>query len=72
MSVTNYQHKRLIRAGELDDRHMGRVVRIGDVEGELIGLNPMSREVHIELLIGGSRALFALEHFAEVEVGGKP
>jgi hypothetical protein len=71
-TVLAFQHRRLIRAAELSDRHMRREVRIGNVEGVLVALDPRPREVVVVLMVGQSRALFELDPSAAVEVGRKP
>lgn len=72
MSVVAFKGKQLLTAADLSDRHMGREVRIGDIEGVLITLDPRRGEVVVGLMVGGSRALFALDPGAAVEVGRKP
>ena len=62
----------VLTAADLSDRHMGREVRIRDVEGVLVALDPRRAEVVVGLMVGGSRALFALDPRAAVEVGRKP
>lgn len=70
-AVVAFQHRRLVRAAELSDRHMGRVVRIREVEGQLVGLIPHRTRIDVYLLVGGSRAIFPLALDAAVEVGPK-
>lgn len=71
-NVLPFQHKRLVPAVRLDERHMNRIVRIGDVEGPLVGLMHSSTGVDVVLIVGGSRAIFSLDLAAHVEVGPKP
>lgn len=68
-SVANHQHKRLVRAIDLTDRHMGRLARIGNVEGVLAAVMTGLTRVDVVLIVGGSRAIFPLDHDAHVEVG---
>lgn len=70
-NVLAFQHKRLVRAAELSERHMSRDVRIGAVEGSLVGLVHSSIRVDVVLVVGGARAIFPLAHDAHVEVGPK-
>lgn len=72
MSVLDFQHRRLIPAGDLSDSHIGREVRVHNVEGVLIGLYRVANEVRLTLAIGRSNALFALDPAATVEIGRKP
>lgn len=74
MSVLDFQHKRLVRAGDLSDRHMNREVRIGRVEGVLVDFFRVGNEVRLSLHLGTNQApaLFALDPAATVEVGRKP
>lgn len=62
------QHKRLHHAGDLDSRHVGRMVRVGDVEGHLTGIVPCADRVDLVLIVGGARAIFPLTRDADVEV----
>lgn len=70
-NVLPFQHRRLVRARELADRHMNRLVRIGQVEGSLVGLIPHHSRVDLVLIVGGARAFFPLDLDAHVEVGPK-
>lgn len=69
MTVLAFQQRRLIRACELSDNHMGRHLRIGDVEGVLRVLDPRRTHVVVVLDIGGLKAEFHLLPDAAVEVG---
>lgn len=60
--------KRLITAADLDDKHMGRRFRIGAIEGVITGAFRRGQVVELHTLVGGSRAWFALEPGAAVEV----
>lgn len=70
-AVRIFRGKRLMQAGALNERHMGRLVRIGDVEGQLIGLMTSQVRVDVVLIVGGARAIFPLAPDAAVEVGPK-
>lgn len=70
-NVLNFQQRRLVRAADLSDGQMGRIVRIGHVEGQLIGLMTSQVRVDVVLIVGGARAIFPLAPDAEVEVGPK-
>lgn len=70
-NVLPFQGKQLVPAGELADRHMNRVVQIGNVEGPLVGLIPGRTRVDVVLVVGGRRAFFQLDPAAHVEVGPK-
>ncbi|WP_418061760.1 hypothetical protein [Pimelobacter simplex] len=70
-NVLAFQQRRLVRAGELSDRHMGRIVRIREVEGQLVGLVPHRTRIDVALLVGGAHAIFPLDLDAAVEVGPK-
>lgn len=70
-AVLVFKGKQLVRAEQLEDRHMNRLVRIGDVEGQLVGLVPSRSCVDFVLIVGGSRAIFPLALDAAVEVGPK-
>lgn len=70
-AVVAFRAKRLVCAGALSDRHMGRVVRIREVEGVLVGLVPHRDRIDVDLLVGGSHAIFPLALDATVEVGPK-
>lgn len=70
-NVVPFKGKTLVRAAELDDRHMNRSVRIGSVEGPLVGLIPSRLRVDVVLVVGGRRAFFQLDPAAHVEVGPK-
>ncbi|MFJ9313772.1 hypothetical protein ACIRN4_06225 [Pimelobacter simplex] len=70
-TVLAFQQRRLVRAGKLSDRHVGRVVRIREVEGVLVALNPHRTRIYVALLVGGSHAIFPLALDAAVEVGPK-
>lgn len=59
---------RLITAADLGDRHHGRRIRIGDVEGTLTGSFTIAGVVNLAVIVGGARAWFALEPGAAVEV----
>lgn len=59
--------RRMVRASELDDRHKGRTVRIGAVEGVLVSLYGIRDRVDLELEVGGAKAYFQLRGDAEVE-----
>ena len=72
MSVHQFQHRRLVRASDLTDRHMGREIRVIDVEGRLVGLDPRNQYVVVVLQVGSSRAVFHLDPSASVEIGRKP
>jgi len=65
--MTTPRHSRVIRADELTDRHMGRWVKVGDVTGELAALMPVAGTVHLVAIVGGSRAVFALDAGTHVE-----
>jgi hypothetical protein len=70
---TDVEHRpprRLVTAADLSDRHVGRCVRIGHVEGVLTGIvpRPNGGGVDLAVLVGGVRAWFGLEMGAEVEV----
>ena len=70
-AVRIFRGKRLMKAGSLNERHMGRLVRIGHAEGQLIGLMTSQVRVDVVLIVGGSRAIFPLAPDAAVEVGPK-
>jgi hypothetical protein len=70
-NVVPFKGKSLVCAVDLSDRHMGRVVRIGDIEGSLVGLIPSRSRVDVVLIVGGGRAIFPLALDAAVEVGPK-
>lgn len=74
MSVLDFQHKRLVRAGDLSDRHMNREVRIGRVEGVLVDFFRVGDRVRMELLVGTNRvrSVHLLDVRATVEIGRKP
>ena len=59
----------LTTAANLDERHMGKLVRIGRVEGELVGLDTSAHRVILHVLIGTNRlpSLFPLLPGDEVE-----
>lgn len=59
----------LVTAAELSDRHMGRMLKIGAVEGTLTGIipRPNSGGVDLVLIVGGARAVFQLDAGAQVE-----
>lgn len=63
-------HHWLLDASQLGDKHIGRNVRIGDVEGTLTGIVPRPNDggVDLAVLVGGARAWFALSAAAGVEV----
>lgn len=65
--MTAPSHSRVIRADELNERHMGRWVRIGEVVGELAALMPCAGVVHVVAIVGGARAVFPLTPDAHVE-----
>jgi len=65
--VTAPRHSRVIRADELSERHMGRWVKVGDVTGELAALLPVAGTVHLVAIVGGARAVFALDGGTHVE-----
>lgn len=69
MTVLAFQQRRLIRASEISDNHMGRHLRIGDVEGVLKVLDPRRAHVVVVLDVGGLKAEFHLLPGAAVEVG---
>lgn len=70
-NVIPFKGKTLVRAADLDDRHMNRTVRIGDIEGSLVGIIPGRTRVDLVLVVGGARAFFQLDPNAHVEVGPK-
>jgi hypothetical protein len=70
-NVVPFKGKHLVRAADLTDRHMNRVLRISDIEGSLVGLVPSRTRVDVVLVVGGSRAIFPLAADAAVEVGPK-
>jgi len=70
-AVVAFRAKRLVCAAELSDRHMGRVVRIREVEGVLVALVPHHTRIDVALRVGGSHAIFPLDLDAAVEVGPK-
>lgn len=70
-NVVPFKGKSLVRVTQLADRHMNRDIRIGDVEGSLVGLIPHHNRVDLVLIVGGSRAFFPLALDAHVEVGPK-
>lgn len=59
----------LTTAARLNERHMGRTVRIGRVEGELVGLDTSAERVILHVLIGTNRLAseFRLLPGADVE-----
>lgn len=61
--------RNLVTAAELSDRHVGRNVRIGQVEGVLTGIvpRPNGGGVDLAVIVGGARTWFALEPSAAVE-----
>lgn len=61
------RHSRVIRADELTERHMGRLVKVGEVVGELIALVPATGRINLIAIVGGSRAVFPLDPAAHVE-----
>lgn len=68
-NVLPFQGKRLVMAIDLGDAHMSRTIRIGNVEGTLVGLVPHRDRIDAVLIVGGSRAIFPLALDAHVEVG---
>jgi hypothetical protein len=56
-----------VRADELNERHMGRWVKVGDVVGELAALLPAGDVIHVVAIVGGRRAIFPLTPDAHVE-----
>lgn len=68
MSAPQRPHHWLRRADALGDRHLGRMVRVGDVTGQLIGLYPANGQVVLVCIVGAARAIFALDPHAHVEV----
>lgn len=66
--MTAASGKRLRRADELTERHMGRVVTVGDVSGILAATMPCADGVVLVLIVGGARAVFPLDRDAVVEV----
>lgn len=70
-NVVAFKGKNLVRAADLGDGHMGRLVRVRDIEGPLVGLIPTTSAVIAVLIVGGSRAFFPLALDAHVEVGPK-
>lgn len=69
--TTTFQHRRLVTADQILDRHVGREVSIGNVTGVLIGANNMRGRVDLTLMVGKSRAEFMLTADAVVEIGRK-
>lgn len=69
--VSISQGCRSIRAAALNERHMGRLIRIGNTEGPLIALMTSQVRVDVVLIVGGARAIFPLAPDTEVEVGPK-
>jgi len=51
-----HQHRRLIHARDLGDRHIGRTVQVGQWTGTLTGVLPVGDRVQLALIVGGSRA----------------
>jgi hypothetical protein len=70
-NVVPFKGKHLVHAADLSDRHMNRVIRIGNVEGPLVGLVPSRSRIDVVLIVGGSRAIFPLALDVAVEVGPK-
>jgi hypothetical protein len=58
----------LRRADQLNERHMGKNITIGDITGTLTGLIPVANHITLVLIVGGARAFFALDRDAAVEV----
>lgn len=61
----------VVRAADLAERHMARSVRIGAIEGSLVGLIHSLSHVDVVLIVGGARAIFQLDLEAHVEVAPK-
>lgn len=62
----------LKRADELTEKDMGRCIVIGNIDGELASLMPVSGHIHIGLIVAGDRAWFTLLPDVHVDVWGKP
>lgn len=70
-NVVPFTGKRMVAAGQLAERHMGRIARIRDVEGVLAAVMTSTKRVDVVLIVGSARAIFPLDHDAHVEVGPK-
>lgn len=71
-NVVPFTGKRMVAAGQLAERHMGRLARIRDVEGVLAAVMTGLQRADVVLIVGSSRAIFPLALDAPVEVGPKP
>lgn len=55
-SATLPQHRRLMRVGDLTERHHGRTVQTAAVTGTLTGILAVGNRVQLALVVGGCRA----------------
>lgn len=55
-AATSQQHKRLMRIGDLTERHFGRQVETPAVTGELVGILSLGDRVQLAMVVGGARA----------------
>lgn len=53
---TSQQHKRLMRIGDLTEKHFGRQVQTSAVTGELVGVLSVGSRVQLAMVVGGCRA----------------
>lgn len=61
--------KRLHRLADLSDVHMGRMVQVEGITGQLVGSWNIAGRVQLVLIVGGSRMFTdALDEATEVEV----
>lgn len=56
MTAGPQQHKRLMRIGDLTERHFGRNVETPAVTGELVGVLSVGSRVQLAMVVGGCRA----------------
>jgi hypothetical protein len=56
VSATLPQHRRLMRLGDLSERHHGRTVQTAAVTGTLTGILSVGNRVQLALVVGGARA----------------